>query len=140
QPFIGSLARLIHRRRLTLRAEYHLQARELGKLFVAWPGFVEALDRNRNNRSLRVNRENRGALAEDSRIAVVSTLALGIKNKNASLAEAKESSAHGGNQVRVRIEDHHANPSRQPPHESFTENVAGADRECITKQAPGQRP
>src|ERR1700704_126068 len=107
---------------------------------MAWPSFVKALDRNRNNRSVRVNREDRGPLAEYGRIAVIGALALGIKNKNASMAEAKKSGAHGGNQVRIRIEHHHANPSRQPPHESFAENVAGAERKGIAKQAPGQHP
>src|SRR6266403_1737010 len=140
QPFIRSLARLIQRRRLNRLAEYHLQIRELGKLLVAWPGFIEALDRDRNDRSLRVNRENRGALAEYGRIAVVGALALRIENKNASIAETKKSSAHGGNQVRFRIENHRANPSRQPPHESFAENVAGAERKGVAKQVPGQGP
>ena len=64
--FIGGLARLAHGRRLNRLAEHQLQIGELGKLLVAWPGFVEALDGHRDNRRLRVNRENRRALAEYS--------------------------------------------------------------------------
>src|SRR5208282_2318667 len=84
--------------------------------------------------------ENCGAFAEYSRVAVVGALALGIENQNVSLAEAKSSGAHGGHEIRVRIEDRHAKPSCQPPHESFAENVARADSKGIAKQAVGQSP
>src|SRR5208337_2646197 len=101
QPFIGGLARLIQRRRLNGLAEYHLQIGELRQGFVARPSFIKPLDRDWNDRSLRVNRENRGTLAEYSRVAVVGALALGIENQDVSLAQAKSSGAHGGHQVRV---------------------------------------
>src|SRR5271166_2044977 len=107
---------------------------------MAWPGFIETLDRDRDDRSLRVNRENRGALAEHARVAVIGALALRIENQNESMVQAKGSGAHGRYQVRVRIDDDHAQPSCQPPHESSTENVARAHRKALAKQSPRERP
>src|SRR5208282_6313279 len=137
---IRGLACLMERRRLNRLAEYQLQIGELRQGFVARPGFIEALDRNWNNRSLRVNRENRRTLTKYPQVAVVGALALRIEDQNVSLAQAKSPGAHGGHQVSVRIEDRHAKPARQPPHESCTKNVARAQCKGIAKQAIGQRP
>src|SRR5208283_4572637 len=43
-------------------------------------------------------------------------------------------------QVGVRVEDGHAQPACQPPHESCTKYVARAQCKGIAKEAEGQRP
>src|SRR5271165_4533805 len=89
QAFVGGFACLLQRRWWNGRAEYNLQIGEPGKFLMAWPRVVEAFDRHRDNRSLRVDRENGGALAKYSRRAVIGALAFGIQNQDTFLPEAK---------------------------------------------------
>jgi hypothetical protein len=73
--------------------------------FVSWPNFIEAFDRDGNDRYLHVNRQDGRTLLEDSRSAVDRALAFGIKNERTPLSQAKCTGTHSGNQIRVRVDD-----------------------------------
>src|SRR5215469_643265 len=47
-----------------------LQIGESAELFAAWPGFVEAVERNRDDRTLVVNCQNCGTLAKSFGLAI----------------------------------------------------------------------
>ena len=55
-----------------------------------------------------MNGQNRRAFFEDLRRAIDRTLALGIKNERPALPQAKSSGAHGGNEVRIRVDHDYA--------------------------------
>jgi len=67
---------------------------------------------------LRVNRQNRRTFAKDARVPSL-VRSPSDKDQNAALAQAKRASAQRRHEVRIRIEDDHANPSRQTPHEAL---------------------
>src|SRR5258705_6943496 len=98
--------------------------------------FIETFNRDRYNRRLLVNGENRRAFTENPWLARVRTLALGIEHQHVAMTQSECSRPHGGDQVGVRIKHNNANPPGQPPHESLAKNVARAQRERITKNTP----
>ncbi len=104
--------------------------------FPARPGVVEAFNCDRHNRDLHVNREDRRALLEDARLAVNAALSFGIEHQYSSLFQSKSSSAHGGKQVGIGIEDDHAQRTRQLAHESRTEDFAGTHRKDALENFP----
>ena len=54
------------------------------------------------------------------------------------MRESEETGAHGGDEVGIGIEDDDTNPAGEATHESFSEDVAGAEREGVAEEAPGQ--
>ena len=68
--------------------------------------------------------EDGRAFLEDARRAVDGTFALGIENQHLSISETKRSSAHGRNQIRIRIDHNDVERACQPAHESLAKNLA----------------
>ena len=54
------------------------------------------------------------------------------------MPQSEGAGAHGGNQVRIGIDDDHPQPARQAAHEAGTENFAGAHRKQVAEYPPRQ--
>src|SRR3989442_15126146 len=120
-------------RRIDGSTKNDLQRHKLLELHATRPRVMEAFDRHRHDRNLPMNGQNGGALLEYLGLAVDAALALGIENKNASVAQPKGSGPHRRYQVGIGIDDHGPNPWRQPSHQTRAKNIAGSYREQVAK-------